>query len=188
MRFVAGRGAIGKKLAGKSAQKPRFCASKARKRGFRRQKAHKNADFVLEKPENGGSKAQKRTKTPILCSGGLVCALSVGQQPAGSRKHPADNQKKTACNQNTPAGNKKKTAGHQNTPPLPATRNQPPGIKKGLPEPRDGVPADLYANTVIADYCSLSPFMEIRNSWLLIVFSSLFFINSIASTLFISAR
>ena len=117
MRFVAGRGAIGKKLAGKSAQKPRFCASKARKRGFRRQKAHKNADFVLEKPENGGSKAQKRTKTPILCSGGLVCALSVGQQPAGSRKHPADNQKKTACNQNTPAGNKKKTAGHQNTPP-----------------------------------------------------------------------
>ena len=39
------------------------------------------------------------TKMPILCSGGLVCALSVGQQPAGSRKHPADNQKKTACNQ-----------------------------------------------------------------------------------------
>ena len=40
----------------------------------------------------------------------------------------------------------------------------------------------------IADYWSLSPFMEMRNSWLLIVFSSLFFINSIASTLFISAR
>ena len=31
-------------------------------------KAHKNADFVLEKPENGGSEGQKRTKTPILCS------------------------------------------------------------------------------------------------------------------------
>ena len=32
---------------GKSAQKPRFCARNARKCGFRRQKAHKNADFVL---------------------------------------------------------------------------------------------------------------------------------------------
>ena len=31
-------------------------------------KAHKNADFVLEKPENGGSEGQKSTKTPILCS------------------------------------------------------------------------------------------------------------------------
>ena len=60
---------------------------------------HKNPDFVLEKPENGGSEGQKSTKTTILCSGGLVCALSAGQQPAGSRKHPAGNQKKTACNQ-----------------------------------------------------------------------------------------
>ena len=31
----------------KKAQKPRFCARKARKQGFRRAKAHKNADFVL---------------------------------------------------------------------------------------------------------------------------------------------
>ena len=52
----------------KSAQKCRFCAREARKRGFRRQKAHKNADFVLEMPENEGSRPQKRTKTPILCS------------------------------------------------------------------------------------------------------------------------
>ena len=29
---------------------------------------HKNANFVLGKPENGGSEGQKRTKTPILCS------------------------------------------------------------------------------------------------------------------------
>ena len=50
------------------AQKPRFCARKARKRGFRRQKAHKNVDFVLEKPENGGSEGKKRTTTSILCS------------------------------------------------------------------------------------------------------------------------
>ena len=52
------------------AQKPRFCARKARKRGLRRQKAHKNADFVLEMPENVGSGGQKSTKTSILCSGG----------------------------------------------------------------------------------------------------------------------
>ena len=29
---------------------------------------HKNADFVLEMPENGGLGGQKRTKTLILCS------------------------------------------------------------------------------------------------------------------------
>ena len=40
---------------GKSAQKSRFCARNAPKRGFRRQKAHKNADFVLEKREIEGS-------------------------------------------------------------------------------------------------------------------------------------
>ena len=53
----------------KSAQKPRFCARKARKRGFQTPKAHKNLDFVLEMLENGGYKPQKRTKNPILCSG-----------------------------------------------------------------------------------------------------------------------
>ena len=52
------------------AQKCGFCARNARKRGFRRVKAHKNLDFVLEMPENGGSEGQKRTKMPILCSGG----------------------------------------------------------------------------------------------------------------------
>ena len=50
------------------AQKCRFCARNARKWGFRSQKAHKNLDFVLEKPENGGPEGKKRTKTPILCS------------------------------------------------------------------------------------------------------------------------
>ena len=53
---------------GKSAQKPRFCARKARKRGFQTPKAHKNLDFVLEKAENVGFEGQKRTKTSILCS------------------------------------------------------------------------------------------------------------------------
>ena len=52
----------------KRAQKPRFCARKARKRGFQRAKAHKNRNFVLEIPENGGSRPKKRTKMPILCS------------------------------------------------------------------------------------------------------------------------
>ena len=32
---------------------------------------HKNANSVLERPENGGSRPKKRTKTPILCSKGL---------------------------------------------------------------------------------------------------------------------
>ena len=50
------------------AQKCRFCARKAGKWGFQTPKAHKNADFVLEKPENEGSEGQKRTKIPILCS------------------------------------------------------------------------------------------------------------------------
>ena len=50
-------------------QKCHFCARNARKRGFQRVKAHKNLDFVLEMPENGGSEGQKSTKMPILCSG-----------------------------------------------------------------------------------------------------------------------
>ena len=41
-------------LEGKSAQKLRFCARNARKRGSRRPKKHKNHDFVLEMPENEG--------------------------------------------------------------------------------------------------------------------------------------
>ncbi len=61
-------GSSGGRACRKRAQKPRFCARKARKRGFRRAKAHKNLDFVLEMPENGGSEGQKSTKTPILCS------------------------------------------------------------------------------------------------------------------------
>ena len=141
------------------------------------------------------------TKTPILCSGGLVCALSAGQQPAGSRKHPAGNQKKTSGKQNTLPTTRKRPSATRKRPSAtrkrqPATKTPPDGhqkptawYQKSLPEPRDRLPADLYANKkCIADYCSLSPFIEMRNSWLLIVFSSLFFINSIASTLFISAR
>ena len=63
-------------LKGKSAQKPRFCARNARKQGFRRPKAHKNANFVLEMPENEGSRPQKRTKMLILCSGMVAASLA----------------------------------------------------------------------------------------------------------------
>ena len=47
-------------------------------------KAHKNADFVLEKPENGGPEGKKRTKTPILCSGRL--GLAPGREVIGTGK------------------------------------------------------------------------------------------------------
>ena len=50
------------------AQQRRCCARKSRKRGFRTPKKHKNPVGVPEKPENGGSEGQKRTKTSILCS------------------------------------------------------------------------------------------------------------------------
>ena len=47
--------------------------------------AHKNLDFVLEMPENWGSGGQKRTKIPILCSGGRGLApgreeISIGKR------------------------------------------------------------------------------------------------------------
>ena len=68
----------------KKAQKPRFCARNALKRGARRPKKHKNLDFVLEKPENGGFRGQKRTKMPILCSGKRE--LAPGREKISIRK------------------------------------------------------------------------------------------------------
>ena len=47
-------------------------------------KAHKNPIFVLEKPENGGSDSQKRTKNPILCSKRLKTRVS---KPKKAQKH-----------------------------------------------------------------------------------------------------
>ena len=69
----------------KKAQKPRFCARKARKQGFPTPKAHKNPDFVLEMPENKGSQPQKRTKTSILCSG--RGGLAPGREEISIGKH-----------------------------------------------------------------------------------------------------
>ena len=66
MPILCSEGAKTREISPFLTQKCRFCAQNARKRGFRRQKAHKNPDFVLGKPENKGSKPQKRTKTPIL--------------------------------------------------------------------------------------------------------------------------
>ena len=42
-------------------------------------KAHKNADFVLEMPENGGLEGQKSTKTSILCSKCLKSGVLEGK-------------------------------------------------------------------------------------------------------------
>ena len=61
------------------AQKCRFCARNARKWGVQRQKAHKNLDFVLEMPENGGSEGQKSTNTSILCSKSPKIGVSEGK-------------------------------------------------------------------------------------------------------------
>ena len=95
----------------KSAQKPRFCARNARKQGFQTPKAHKNLDFVLEMPENEGSKPQKRTKTPILCSGrltgGLGCSSRPTQRASGSGEVAAGHQKEAS-------GRRKRAASHQN--------------------------------------------------------------------------
>ena len=63
----------------KSAQKPRFCARNARKRGFQTPKAHKNPDFVLGKPQNQGKTAHSDTKTAILCSKGLKMGVPKGK-------------------------------------------------------------------------------------------------------------
>ena len=67
------------------AQKCRLCARNARKQGFQTAKAHKNLDFVLKKPENEGSRPQKRTKMPILCSG-MVAASPAA--PTGTQHCP----------------------------------------------------------------------------------------------------
>ena len=45
--------------------------------GFEAPKAHKNLNFVLEKPENGGTKLKKSTKMAFLCLG-LTFGLRLG--------------------------------------------------------------------------------------------------------------
>ena len=50
---------------------------------FPRLPEHKNADFVLEKPKNGGPEGQKSTKTSILCSGKRE--LAPGREELASR-------------------------------------------------------------------------------------------------------
>ena len=49
----------------KSAQKPRFCARKARKRGFQTPKAHKNPDFVLGKVDRRAWEQQQANAKSI---------------------------------------------------------------------------------------------------------------------------
>ena len=61
------------------AQECCFCARESRKWGGLLAKAHKNADFVLERPQNGCSEGKKRTKTPILCSKCLKMGVPEGK-------------------------------------------------------------------------------------------------------------
>ena len=68
MRILCSEGGKSREKLPFLTQKPRFCARKAGKWGFRRVKAHKNPDFVLEMPENGGSECKKRTKMGLLCA------------------------------------------------------------------------------------------------------------------------
>ena len=98
---------------GKSAQKPRFCAREARKRWFRRVKAHKNLDFVLEKPENEGFEGQKSTKMPILCSEWPKMKVSKGKS-AQKCRFCAREEGKVASGSVTVAGNAKPWPGMQN--------------------------------------------------------------------------
>ena len=56
---------------------------------------HKNPDFVLEKPENGGPEGQKSTKTPILCS--KQQGLSSGRGPIGIGKHNRSDAYRKRC-------------------------------------------------------------------------------------------
>ena len=88
-------------------------------------------------------------KMPILCSGGLFCALSAGQQPVGNRKHPAGNQKKTA-------GNQKKTSGKQNT--LPTTRKRPSATTPPRWPPE--------TNRLVSKKVCRSPEMECRQTFM----------------------
>ena len=56
----------GRNLLAKAHKNPDFVLERPENGGSQRQKAHKNADFVLEMPENEGFGGEKRTKTPIL--------------------------------------------------------------------------------------------------------------------------
>ena len=55
----------------KAHKKPDFVLEMPENRGSKGKKKHKNPDFVLEKPENGGHEGKKRTKTTILFSKSL---------------------------------------------------------------------------------------------------------------------
>ena len=95
-------------------QNCRFCARKAGKWGSRSQKAHKNADFVLERAENEGSRPKKRTKTLILCS-----------EEHGTARSGQARQGTSTRNGTRPPGTKRNGPKHNETqPPRNATATQ----------------------------------------------------------------
>ena len=73
--------------------------------------------------------------------------------PTTKKRLPAT-RKRLSVTKNKPAGNQKPTAWYQ----------------KGLPEPRDGVPADLYTNTV---YCGLLKLVAVHGDEELLVIDCL---------------
>ena len=92
---------------------------------------HKNADFVLEKPKNRGSRPQKRTKTSILCSKSpktgvpnpksaqkcRFCAREGWQEglgaAAGQRKATSGSGEAVADHRKAASGRRKRAANHQ---------------------------------------------------------------------------
>ena len=65
---------------------------------------HKNPDFVLEMPENGGFGGQKRTKTSILCSKRPKTGVSKGKSA----------QKPRFCARNAPKQGFRRAKTHKN--------------------------------------------------------------------------
>ena len=64
MPILCSKGLKMRVFKGKSAQKPRFCARKARKWGVQRVKAHKNPDFVLGDDCREPSSAHRSSALP----------------------------------------------------------------------------------------------------------------------------
>ena len=82
--FLCSEGLKMRVFEAKSAQKPRFCARNARKWGFRRAKAHKNADFVLGDGCREPSSAHRSSALPATSPAGCIWQQCARQQIAAT--------------------------------------------------------------------------------------------------------
>ena len=116
-------------LKGKSAQKPRFCARNARKRGSRRAKAHKNAIFVLGDGCREPSSAHWSSALPATSPAGCIWQQCARQQIAAT------------CRQDLPAAH---TTVHAAValPPRNYRKKLPPCAAPGQPTCRGILPRD----------------------------------------------